>query len=70
MSAPRPLADELRAQLHRCADLLMDYLEASVATPSPRRRVATGAAKVDDVARQYATNTLARLGWPESKKAR
>ncbi len=67
MSAPKHLTTELRAQLHRCADLLMDVIEATVDAPASRRRIAPGATHVDDVARQYAKNALARLGWPESK---
>lgn len=57
-------AKELRATLHRAADLIADMLEQSASAPSARRRRTPAEVPVDDVSRKFAENTLVRLGWP------
>ena len=50
---------ELRATLHRAADLLVDVMEER-RKRAPRAKVIP----VDDVSRAFAEKTLKRLGWP------
>lgn len=65
MADRKAIVTELRAQLHRVADLIADYIEAEGAAPRARRRVANGGTvPVDDISRQFAKNELKRRGWP------
>lgn len=63
----KAIAAELRVQLHRCADLIADFIESQGDAPPARRRVANGTLKVDDVSRQFAKNELRKLGWPTGR---